>query len=118
MGGCVRDGCHTDWKSDLGEIAQSVRFLQLIVDNLGQVFSWDELCERVDSLCRSSEQSRRRKGQDEGDGVCEDHCRSRYFVGRWAFVVRRSEYYIEEDWTQLVRVAQLNPSNSSTSFEK
>jgi hypothetical protein len=32
-------------------------------------------------LSRGSEERGRRKGQDEPDGVCEDHCRSRYGVG-------------------------------------
>jgi hypothetical protein len=54
-----------------------------IHNRLRQVLPWDQVEYRVSDLGRCSEQRRRRKGQDEGEGVCEDHCRCRYSRSMW-----------------------------------
>jgi hypothetical protein len=66
---------HTSRQNNLGQIAQPVGLDQLVNYSLGQVLPRDQLRYRVGDLCRGSEQSRGRKGQDKRDGVCEDHCR-------------------------------------------
>jgi hypothetical protein len=65
----------TSWQLDLGQVAHAICLDQLINNRLGQVLPWDQVEYRVSRQSRSGEQSCRRKGQDEGEGVCEDHFR-------------------------------------------
>lgn len=63
----------TNWENNIRKITQSVGFPQLLKDTCWDVLSWDEIADGRGSLGGSSEDGRRRKGQDEADSRCEEH---------------------------------------------
>jgi hypothetical protein len=64
----------TRGESSVAQIASGGSAIQLVHATRGDAISWDNKCYRVDDLCWSGDEGGRRKGQDESNGVCEDHC--------------------------------------------
>lgn len=64
----------TGRKSSIRQIACSTGLIHLIDHARRDTISRDDERYRVDSFCGRSEEGGRRKGQDEGECVCQDHC--------------------------------------------